>query len=133
MTATFDPELADPKDRIRQRIGDTDPASAQVQDETIEAYLLSGLSELGVARQLCLDLAAKWATASTVTLDDQQQRAEGVYKHYIDLAAQIGKLMAPPTGQGSVAGSIIVGGLNDTRGPLDDAVDGRVWPWLVSN
>lgn len=115
---TFDPALTTPKDQVRQRIGDTEVVGAQVQDETIAAYL-GTMSVLGAARQLCLDLAAKWARVGTVTLDDQQQRGEAISKHYLDLAAQLAKEDAKTSPGVSNTGSIFVGGLDDCRGPID--------------
>lgn len=119
MAVTFDPALTAPKDRIRQRIGDTDVNRAEVQDETIAAYLDQGLTELSTARRLCLDIAAKYARVGDVTLDDQMQRSGQIYQHFIDLAEQLRLEEVPATPASVASPGIIVGGLNDCRGPLD--------------
>lgn len=116
---TFDPSLTNPTDRIRQRIGDTEVGKAQVQDETIKAYLEMGYTELTTARRLCLDLAAKWAGVGDVTLDDQAQKMSAISKRYIELAAAIAAEERPATPASAAAAGIIVGGLDDCRGPID--------------
>lgn len=81
------------------------------------------MSELQAAIRLCLDLAGFYASVGTVTIDDQQQRGEDIYQHYLDLAARLGKeeAVTPPTP--TSAGAILVGGLNDCRGPLEGCCD----------
>lgn len=107
---------------MRLKIGDTDPDKAQVQDETIEALLDEGKSIIRVAIELCEYLAAKWAPAGDVTIDDQMQRASGIYKHYMELAQRlrIEEARSASGTSGSAQASIMVGGLTDTRGPLQD-------------
>lgn len=124
MTVTFNPDLGTAIDRIRQRIGDADTTNAQVQNETITAYLaVTGKTELEVARQLCLDLAAKWARFATTTLDDQQQRSETIHKHYLTLAEAIMGEIRLTASNPTSTGGITVGGLDDCRGPIDP------WPY----
>lgn len=125
---TFDPTLAAPLDRIRQRIGDTDPARAQVQDETITAYLGLGFSELRAAQRLCLDIAAKYAPIGDIALDRQLSKTSQIYDHYIQLAADIGAEMAKATPASSATPQMIVGGIGDRRGPLDRCA-GPSWAW----
>lgn len=120
MAVTFDPALSTDKDKIRQRLGDTDEATAQLQDETIQAYLDSGMSELGAARQLCLDLAAKWAAVGDVTLDDQRQIASKIYAHYIELAGQLALQESKAAPGSSASPNLLVGGLTDPRTAIQD-------------
>lgn len=121
--ATFNPALSTDRDKVRQKIGDADVADAQVQDETIDAYLnaysQSPSPVLKTAHQLCLDLAAKWARYGTVTIDDQQQRAENTSKAYLLLASTIADEMRDTAASASSFGAIMVGGLDDCRGPID--------------
>lgn len=122
MAATFDPGLADDVSKVRQKIGDTAVAKAQIQDETIQAYLDTPMTILGAAKRLALDLAAKWASVGDVMIDDQLQRASHISKAYIDLAQalakeEMGSTPASPSGGGA---AIMVGGIGDRRGPLDD-------------
>jgi hypothetical protein len=39
MAASFDPTLSTDRDKVRSRLGDTDPADALLTDEEIDAYL----------------------------------------------------------------------------------------------
>lgn len=119
MATTFDPALSTPKDRVRQRIGQTDLPNAKIADETITAYLTSGLSELAAAKKLCLDLAAMHAAIGDTHLDGQMSRNGQMYDHYIALAAQIGLEIGVAAGSGTASSGIIVGGIGDTRGPID--------------
>lgn len=97
MTATFSPDLADDVSKVRQRIGDTDVSKAQIQDETITAYITGqGLTVLATARRLCLDLAGVWSRkAAMITLDDQRSDFSKVATHYITLATEIEKELRP--------------------------------------
>lgn len=123
MAATFDPTLAAAKDRIRQRIGDTDPTRARIQDETIAAYIAQGMTELGVARRLCLDIAAVYAGIGDVHLDDQRQSYGQIYQHYMDLARAIAAEERPASSAAAAGSRIIVGGIGDCRGPIDSWAD----------
>lgn len=77
MTFTFNPTLATPLDRIRQRIGDTDTASAIFQDETINSvYATKAMNELRTAAQLAYDAAARYARVTEVTVDHQTSRGD---------------------------------------------------------
>lgn len=89
MTFNFNPDLSDPVSQVRQLIGDTTQASADLPDETIEAYLTQGLSVLRTAAQCCRDLAAKYVKRVTTGSDHQQTIDSDIYKHYMDLAATL--------------------------------------------
>ncbi len=128
MTATFDPALTTAKDRVRQRIGQTDLATTRVQDETIAHYLESK-TELGTARQLCLDIAAAYAPIGDVTLDDQQQKGGKIYERYIAMAAEIFEEMGIPLTDGAAAGAVLVMGVGDNRGPLEGTYPGKPCDW----
>lgn len=66
-----------------------------------------------------MDLAAKWAKFGTTTLDDQQQRSESVYKHYLEMARKFEVELTTGTAAAGSTGAIIVTGLNDCRGPIE--------------
>lgn len=72
-----------------------------------------------MAYQLAVDLAAKWARFGTTTLDDQQQRAEQVYKHYLELAQKLKNELTSSSAGAASKGAMVVGGIGDTRGPID--------------
>lgn len=129
MAVTFDPALATPKDRIRQRIGDTTIARAKIQDETIAYYLAQGFSELRAAQRLCLDLAAQYAPLGDITIDRQLSKTSQIYDHYISLAAAIGEELAKATVASSATPMMVVGGIGDRRGPLDCGYQRPGWPW----
>lgn len=111
---------------MRQKIGDTNvkvESKIEVQDETIQAYLntLGGVSE--TAYQLALDLAAKYAKYGDVTVDDQLQRYKHIYDNYVALAERLGReigKVAVPTAAAIARPGIMVSGVGDCRGPLDD-------------
>lgn len=122
MSATFNINLATSIDRIRQRIGDTDVSDATkvaAQNETIQAYLDQGFSELKTAARLCRDIAAQYAKVGDVNLDNQLSRTSQIFKHYIDLAIAIEAEERKATTTAATFSNIMVGGLSDTRGPLD--------------
>lgn len=122
MTATFDPKLTGPIDRIRQYLGDTNTSKPQIVDDTIQAYLNTGLSELRVAAQLARDLAARYAAMVDTEHDNMQTMGSQLRQHYTELAADLERLAAQVTGPATAAGGfggILVTGIGDCRGPLD--------------
>lgn len=113
MATTYNPNLADRISRVRQFIGDTDIAAAEIQDETITYYLdTGGLSELGAASRLAWDLSAKYAKRADVDVDDQLQRFSQTSKQYAELARILGAQAAagigPPVNTASGFGRVIV-------------------------
>ncbi len=60
MTFTYDDTLALPLDRVRLRIGDTDPSRPLRQDETVAA-LIAALGEVGAVEVLASSLAVEYA------------------------------------------------------------------------
>ena len=89
MAFTFNPALAQPRDQVRQLIGDTDVNNFDIHDETIDAYLLTKPSVLAVAYQLAVDLTAKYAHLVDVTVDHQQTRASQAFANYTKLAERL--------------------------------------------
>jgi TPR repeat protein len=120
MTATFDPNLGDDVSRVRQTIGDTVTTAAQIQDETITAYLATPWSVLQTSHRLAMDLAAKWSAHGDVTVDDQLQRASKIAEHYWKLAAELKRQLPTQTATSAAFSNIMVTGVGDPRGPLDD-------------
>lgn len=119
MTFTFSPALTTSRDKVRQKIGDTKSVGHQIEDETIDTYL-NVLTVPGTARQLCLDLAAKWAGVADITVDDQMQRISQVRANYLALAERFRLEDLPATAASVSFPRIMVGGIGDCRGPLDD-------------
>lgn len=89
MTFTFNPSLSTPLSRVRQHIGDTTEAGAQVEDATINAYLGQGMTELAAAARLCWDLSARYAGRPDIDVDNQLQRFSQVSKQYAALAMKL--------------------------------------------
>lgn len=122
MSFTFDPALASPTSRIRQRLGDTDATNVEIQDETIAYYLtVRGGSELAVAYQLALDCAAKYARLVDVTVDHQLTKASQAATAYTKLAERLaGELRNESIGanSGGFVG-VLVAGIDDNTGPFD--------------
>lgn len=113
--------------QVRQRLGDTSCERAEVQDETIQAYLtMTSNNVLQTCHKLALDLQAKYARYADVTVDDQLQRFKHIYDNYTKLADRFAREIAalPPSTDGAAGFSpIVVGGLGDCRGPLDNCCD----------
>lgn len=124
MTATFDPTLANPLDRVRQLIGDTEvskPRNVEIQDETIIAYLAANSqNELRVAWLLACDLMAKYARQVEIAVDHQTSRADQAFKQYSQLKQMLEDRMRS-TSKASDTGfsGVFAGGLDDDRGPYD--------------
>lgn len=115
MTATFSPSLTTPKDKVRQALGDTDPAQALVQDETIDVLLGgSDASVLSVAAELAHNLAAQFARKVTFDVDGQGKRYSDLMEHYrtlaADLAARDRRARASEADADAVAAAEAIGG-----------------------
>lgn len=127
MPATFDPALKDDVSLVRFKIGDTNvdnPRKTEVQDETIE-FLLQSQSVGEAAYNIVLGIAAKYARYGDVTVDDQLQRYKHIYDNYMKLAERLGREIGVvvTTPAAALSPPIMVMGLNDRRGPLDDCDD----------
>jgi hypothetical protein len=88
MAVTFNADLSDPVSRVRQLIGDTDPAAALVQDETITAYLATR-GETATAAQLARDLSMKFARKVDTTVDGQGVQYSQASRRFAELAVQL--------------------------------------------
>lgn len=123
MTTTFSPSLNSPVSRVRQFIGDTNIAKAEVEDETISAYLAT-LSEKATAAQLAYDLAAKYSRLADTTVDDQLTRFSHISENYRKLAERLAAEAATEAGIAATPTTgytpIMATGIGDCRGPLDD-------------
>lgn len=131
MTFSFNINLADEVSQVRQWLGDTDSTNVELQDETIQAILTSGLSVIKTAARCARNLAAKYARLVDSENDRQSQKASQAFKQYTSLAqdldSQALQQMAP-AGAGAGTAGIDVGGT--VRGPDDRpyfASDG-LWP-----
>lgn len=136
MTQTFNPSLSDDISQVRQHIGDTGATStggpgyvitgAQIEDETITAYLGRPLSVLWAASKLAYDLSSKWAGRADVNVDDQLMKVSMIAKNYAEMGARLAveaRQQDGPQGGNTGAsgfGPIMVTGLTDRRGPLDN-------------
>lgn len=96
MVFTYDPTLALPRDRVRLRIGDIDPANPLRQDETIAA-LVGAVGELGAIEVLATSLATEYAQRADSIGDNGQSISwskrvttwlEVAARARVDLAAQ---------------------------------------------
>lgn len=142
MAATYSPSLSNEVSQVRQWLGDTGngagafPQAAEVQDETIQAYLDQGCSVLRAAARLARDLSARYAKMVDVDVDDQLTKASQRYKQYKELAASLDALAdaeaaGGDTNSAPVYVAPLVYGVGDMRGPLDprDASGNPVeWP-----
>lgn len=129
MAATFTPQLNDPISRVRFRIGDTDTANPEIQDESITYYLGQGKTELRTAAILARSIASKYAKYADLNVDDQLTKYSQVYKNWVSVAehleAQADEEQITPAAPVSAYGGVIVTGLCDTRGPLDGPYPGK--------
>lgn len=122
MTFTFHNDLSDDLSRVRQYLGDTDQASALVQDETIEAYLKTR-SELATAAQLARDIAAQYARQIDNTADGASQRAAQLYDHFRSLADDLQRQAAEQTQAATSGGFSGLGVFGATAQEVYDARD----------
>lgn len=107
-----------------------------MQDETITAYLATGITELRAAARLAWDLSSRYAKMVDVDVDDQLTKASQRYKQYKELAERLDKLADAESAGGS-SGEVsayampLVYGIGDVRGPLDprDASGEYPAPW----
>lgn len=129
MTATYNESLTNDVSKVRFHLGDTDVTNAQVQDETITAILSEPRGVISTAAKLARSLAAKYARMVDVNVDAQMTRASTLYEQFRDLAIKLEAEAASdeprnPADPGAYSGGIIVQGLTDTRGPIDEC---SVW------
>lgn len=127
--------MTEPKDRVRQKIGDTDPATALVQDETIQYYLDLPLGETAAAARLARDISAKFARDISFTVDGQGQREGDKSKQYAALAARLELEAAsetPPTDPDAPA-LAYGGGVFVTGATTEDVMSARCDPARAAN
>jgi phage terminase large subunit-like protein len=133
MTATFDPALATPKDRVRQKLGDTVVANALVQDETIAYYLTTeALSETYTAARLARDLAAQFAREVSFTVDGQGQKDGDLSRQFEALAERL-EAQAATEAAAVAAGGSYTGGIVVTGATADEVIDARWDPARAAN
>lgn len=129
MTATFTPVLNDPISRVRFKLGDTDIANAEVQDETISYYLGQGLTETKTASTLAWGIVAKYAKYADTNVDDQLTKYSHVFQNWKALAEKLQKdaddEALTPSAPTSTYSGVAVTGLCDTRGPFDGPYPGK--------
>lgn len=129
MAATFTPALNDPISRVRFKIGDTDVANPEVQDETVDYYLGQGKTELRTAAILARSIAAKYAKYADLNVDDQLTKYSQVYKNWVSVAEQLEREAdaekLTPTAPVTTYSGVVVTGLGDYRGPLDGPYPGK--------
>ena len=122
MTATFNPALTDRISRIRFKLGDTNTATPEVEDDSIQYFIGQGLTDTVVAAVIAALIAAKYARLADTTVDDQLTRYSHVHKAWMDLAdklqAEADKEAAVPDTTAPSYPSVIVTGLDDCRGPF---------------
>lgn len=135
MTATFNPALDSALSRVRFALGDTDVATAEVQDETINYYLVNqSLTEKAALAKLARGIANKYARLADTTMDDQLTRYSHVFKAWDSIATRFeaeaaAEAQIPNTENISTGyAGIVVNGIGDCRGPLSsDCCDIPDW------
>lgn len=121
MTATYNPDLAATKDKVRFRIGDTDVATADIQDETITTLLAeTGATTLSVSVRLLQGLVASYSKKVTYDVDGQGERWSDAAKNFRALLSDLIDELAAETAAGAddeavgaivaLGGGIMVGG-----------------------
>lgn len=102
------------KDRVRQRLGDTDVNAPLVQDETIAYYLSLPMGETATAARLARDVSAKFSQEADFTMDGQGQRNSDKARAFALLADRLEKEAAAESGpvgtDTALTGGIIVTG-----------------------
>lgn len=124
MTATFNPSLTDRISRIRFKLGDTNTAAPEIEDESIFYFIGQGLTDTGAAATIAAAIAAKYAKLADTTVDDQLTRYSHVFKAWRELAealqAEADKEAAVPNTTTPSYPAVIVTGLDDCRGPFKE-------------
>ena len=131
MADSFNPSLADPISQVRQMIGDTDLATVQVPDLTIQAYLDQGLSTIATAATLAGDLSAKYTRLADTTIDHQQTKYSDIAKNFLALSNRLwARAASSPVeaSDGYSEGSVIVTGHSACEPPfIRGAGSGSGW------
>jgi hypothetical protein len=86
MGFSFSMDLGDAVSRVRMHIGDATDAGHDIEDETIEALIAAGKTELQAAAQLARSLASKYARQIDSGVDGAYQRNAQVFAHFQALA-----------------------------------------------
>lgn len=114
----------DPKDRVRQKLGDTDVTAALVQDETIAYYLSLPMGETATAARLARDLSARFSQQVDFSVDGQGQKNGDRARNFAALADRLEREAETEAGP-VVAGSISSGGIIVTGATSDEVLDAR--------
>lgn len=126
MSATFNPALTAPLDKIRFAIGDTAVASAIVQDETILSLLAeAGATPASVSASLAQFILTTYQQRVTYDVDGQGERFSDLAKNYVQTVALLqAKADAEAKDNAdddavaaavALGGGILVGGLSQSR------------------
>lgn len=125
MAATFDAALTTAKDRVRLSLGDFTLGKFLIQDETIEALLLTPMGELATAARLARVLSAQFAREGDFTVDGQGQKNSEKSKAYALLADRLERDAAAVDGDLVASDTYISGGIIVTGATSDDVMDAR--------
>lgn len=110
MTATYDPTLAAPKDRVRFHLGDTNVSAALVQDETIMTLLAEGgATPLSVAAFLARGIAAEFAQKVDFDVDGEGAKYSQKRKAFLGLAEDLDDRVAAERAAAADADAIAAG------------------------
>ncbi len=86
---SFDPSLPTDRDKVRLYIGDTDPASERLSDDTIDGVLALERNPRRAAARCAQILAAKFATLSDVRGMHVAANRSNLYRYYSELARKL--------------------------------------------
>lgn len=89
MTFHYDRNLGTQKDEVRFRLGDTDSADYEFEDEEITAMLVLHPAPILCAARCARSRAAKYARIVSVSADGTRVSMQQLYQHYTDLAKQL--------------------------------------------
>ena len=123
MSATYsgDPSIS-VRDMVRFLVGDTDPRTAFVTDEEIDAILVETPSLYPACELLCEAQAAKFARLTTTSMGSTSVNYGQLYDQFHRLADRFRKLAQKgPTGKGfdKLGPVILIGGGQTYLGPDD--------------
>lgn len=97
MSWSYDPNLSEPKDKVRFLIGDTNESDPWLEDEEIEAMLDIYSGDIYLAAAACADsLAARFAMRPDETMGELTSDARAKADYFKRLAREL-RLRAPKT------------------------------------
>lgn len=86
---SYDPLLSQPKDRVRNLIGDTDTTHEILHDREVDFFVSVEANELIAASRAAMACAARFARDTDFRFSTLWQDASQAYRHFMELAESL--------------------------------------------